>query len=97
MESKTGKLGPRSVMHHFRERVTKFVGATVESGEPDCMYWLKHQEAALLVAILDGVVQTPKLGMDAKRHMRRLLTKVAMQWVKYDRLEDHKSPPKEKP
>lgn len=68
----------------FRERAAKLKGASVP-GEPDCMYWLKHHEAMLIGAVLDGASNAPTLDAGVRRAIRGLLTKVATQWLKYDK------------
>jgi hypothetical protein len=66
--------------------------------EPNCLYWLKHDEAAEVLAILSEIIRAaiknPKIGSDHAciGPLQKLIRKFARQWFKYDRLSETHPP-----
>jgi hypothetical protein len=52
---------------------------------PDCMYWLKHEEAALIVVALGRGTQRADLSSEIQRQYGYTMQKMAQQFNKYDR------------
>jgi hypothetical protein len=80
----------RNPMNEFRRRVKARLEGPNEdlSDTPDCMYWLKHHEAALVIAAIHYAGRNPEIPPSIAKVHDQIMKKVAQQWNEYDRLED---------
>ncbi len=73
------------ILKEFRNGAASHMGEEVTPGEPSCMYWMKHQEAALIVAALLHSSQRGDLPSTLLKWYYTLAVKIALQWNKYER------------
>lgn len=89
-----------AALREFERRIDAHRGESFDEGEPDCMYWMKHHEAALVIAALNDSGCRADLPLEILNWFNRLKGKLAHQWIKYDRINDkkgHQAPGPETP
>src|SRR5258708_3593085 len=80
------KRSQSKIFAEFNSGVKRHMGDT-EPGAPDCMYWLKHVDAALIVATLRESAINTDLDGAVRRWHYDLAAHIAEQWNAYERAE----------
>lgn len=75
------------VFAEFERGARRHRGEDPQPGEPDCMYWVKHHEAALIVVTLLAGSRRADLPSSIQQWYRDAAAKIAAQWNKYERHE----------
>lgn len=72
----------------FRRRARRSAQeAPGNSAPPSCMYWIRHCDAMLIIAAIDGSVQSPKIPADLQKRFTGIRDLLAKQWIKYDQAD----------
>ena len=74
-----------ATLKEVRRRIRSHQGQDIVPGEADCMYWLKHHEAAFVIAALGHEKERDAYDSRTQKIFGLLQHKIAKQWIKYDR------------